>query len=320
VLLGKTEIQVSPVGLGCWQFSKGRGLAGRYWRPIPQPVIQEIVDASLAEGVDWFDTAEMYGNGASEEALSSALVAAGVPPGDVVIATKWSPFFRRASHIERSIGDRLARLRPFPIDLHQIHQHAPGASIERQMEAMANLVQSGAVRSVGVSNFGERAMRRAHAALVRRGIPLATNQVRYNLLDRKIEANGVRDAARELGVTVIAYSPLAQGLLSGKFHADPALTRKVGGVRARLPAFRPAGLERTRPVIAELEAVARRHDGTPAQVAIAWLVHPLGGGAVAIPGASSREQARENARAARLELTEDEVERLGAIARRKGKR
>jgi aryl-alcohol dehydrogenase-like predicted oxidoreductase len=315
VPLGPTGIRLSPIGLGCWQFSKGRGLGGRYWPSIEQAVIDGIVDTSLAEGIDWFDTAELYGNGASEEALASALRAAGRAPGSVVIATKWFPFLRRASHIKRSIGERIERLRPFPIDLHQIHQRVPGAPVTAQMNAMADLVEAGRIRSVGVSNFGARAMRKAHAALARRGVPLAANQVRYNLLDRRIERNGVAAAARELGVTIIAYSPLAQGLLSGKFHAEPGLVRRLGGVRSRLPAFRAGALERIRPLIDELSAIARRHEGTAAQVALAWLIHPQGGGAVAIPGASGVEQARENARALYLALEDAEVARLGEVSR-----
>jgi len=312
--LGTTDVRVSPIGLGCWQFSQGGNVVGRYWPSIDQAAVHGIVAASLEEGVSWFDTAEIYGAGASEEALSRALTAAGRGPGDVVIATKWSPLLRRASHLKRSAADRVRHLAPFPIDIHQVHQHMPLSSVRGQMDGMADLVEAGTVRCVGVSNFGERHMRRAHDVLARRGIPLAANQVRYSLLDRRIERNGVLDAARELGVTIIAYSPLAQGLLSGKFHEDPTLVRRAGGVRSRLRAFRDAGLARSAPVIAELAAIAGRHDATRAQIALAWLIRSRGDAVVAIPGARSVEQARQNARAVRIPLTADEITRLDAVS------
>lgn len=311
--LGTTDVRVSPIGLGCWQFSQGGNVVGRYWPSIDSAAVRGIVAASLEEGVTWFDTAEIYGAGASEEALSGALTAAGRGPGDVVIATKWSPLLRRASHLTRSAADRARHLAPFPIDLHQVHQHMPLSSVRRQMEGMADLVEAGTIRCVGVSNFGERHMRKAHDALSRRGIPLAANQVRYSLLDRRIERNGVLDAARELGVTIIAYSPLAQGLLSGKFHDDPSLVRRAG-VRSRMRPFRDAGLARSAPVIAELAGIAERLGATRAQVALAWATRSRGDAVVAIPGARSVEQARQNARAARIPLTADEIARLDAVS------
>lgn len=308
--LGLTETRVSPLGLGCWQFSQGQGIAGRFWDPIDQATIDGIVQAALDEGLSWFDTAELYGRGASEAALSTALEAAGRPPEGIVVATKWSPFLRRASHIKRSVSERTRNLAPYPITLHQVHQRMPLSSIERQMNAMADLVEDGTIRSVGISNFGAGDMRRAHSALARRGIPLASNQVRYNLLDRRIERNGVLDTARELGVTIIAYSPLAQGLLSGRFHDDPELVQRTGGVRKRMRAFRPSGLERSRPVAIALTEIGERRGRTPAQVALNWLVFSRGDGVVAIPGATRAEQARENAGALRFRLTDEEIARL----------
>src|SRR5512136_878742 len=268
--LGRTDIEVTPVGLGCWQFSGGRGVAGRYWEALPQQRVNEVVAVSLERGINWFDTAEMYGGGASERALAAALEAAGRTNGGVVVATKWSPFFRVAGSIKATIGTRLSCLAPFCIDLHQVHQPFGFSSVEAEMAAMAELVGQKRIRAVGVSNFNQARMRRAYAALAASGIPLASNQVRYSLLDRRIESNGTLAAAKTLDVTIIAYSPLAQGLLTGRYHENPKYIGQRPGPRKWMPAFRPKGLERSRPLIDELRMIGAAHGANPAQVALAW--------------------------------------------------
>lgn len=313
--LGRSPIAVSPVGLGCWQFSEGAGLGGSYWPALPARTETAIVAASLEGGVTWFDTAEMYGAGHSEAALARALTACGKRPGDVVVATKWFPAFRTAASIRATVGERLARLAPFGIDLHQIHQPIAFASVAAQMHAMADLVDAGRIRTVGVSNFSARRMRAAHQALARRGHPLVANQVRYSLLHRRIEANGVLETAKALGITIIAYSPLAQGVLSGKFHRDPDLIRRRSGPRKWLADFRRRGLERSRPLVQALEAIAAAHGATPSQVSLAWLLARHGASVVVIPGATTPEQAGENAAAMDLRLTDTEVGRLDELSR-----
>jgi aryl-alcohol dehydrogenase-like predicted oxidoreductase len=313
--LGRTGIEISPIGLGCWQFSEGRGLAGGFWEALPAAVVNDIVQASLDHGVDWFDTAEAYGHGRSEAALARALHVAGKRNGDVVIATKWIPFLRRARSILRTFPERVRYLDGFAIDLHQVHHPFALSSIAAQMNAMADLVEAGRIRAVGVSNFSAAQMRVAQAALQARGISLASNQIRYSLLDRSCERNGVLAAARELGVTLIAYSPLAQGLLSGKFHADPALVRARHGPRKWMRAFRRAGLARSQPLVGELRSIARGQGATPSQVALAWLTSFHGEAVVAIPGATRSAQAEENARAMSLTLTPAEMSRLDAVSR-----
>ena len=312
--LGRSSISISPVGLGCWQFSEGAGLGGSYWPTLPARTENAIVEASLAGGVTWFDTAEMYGAGHSEAALARALMACGKRPGDVVVATKWFPAFRTAASIRSTVGERLARLAPFGIDLHQIHQPFAFASVAAQMLAMGDLVDAGRVRTVGVSNFSERRMRAAHAALAARGHPLVANQVRYSLLHRRIETNGVLAAAQDLGITIIAYSPLAQGVLSGKFHRDPGLIRERSGPRKWLGDFRHRGMERSRPVVEALEGIAAASGATPSQVALAWLLARNGGAVVVIPGATTPEQARENAAAMDLPLAPRDAQRLDDLS------
>lgn len=313
VKLGPFE--VTPIGLGCWQFSGGKGMAGGFWPALPQEEVNAIVRASLDGGVRWFDTAEAYGAGRSEAALARALRATGKAPGDVVVATKWFPFLRTASSIGRTIGDRLRHLDGFPIDLYQIHSPLGSLATHRsKLNAMARLVNEGRVRAVGISNFGARATRKAYAVLAKHGLPLASNQVRYSLLDRRIERNGVLDTARELGVTIIAYSPLAQGLLTGKFHDDPELAKRKGGPRRYMSAFRQRGLDRSAPVIEELRRIGAEHHATPAQIALRWVIQRHGDLVVAIPGATKVSHAVENAAALGMKLTEEELERLDTVS------
>lgn len=314
--LGCTDVEISSIGLGCWQFSEGAGLAGSFWPVLPQDQVNEIVARSLAGGITWFDTAEAYGNGRSEQALAHALTQAGKKPGEVLIATKWMPLFRTAASIRANIGERLARLSPFPIDLYQVHNPWGLSSVEAEMNAFADLICAGQIRFAGVSNFNERQMRRAHAALKARGLPLVSNQVKYNLLDRRIERNGVLSAAKELGITIIAYSPLEQGILSGKFHRDPSLLAKVRGSRRFMPAFRKSRLPRTQPLIDELERIAKAHGASCTEVALAWLVSLHGDTVVAIPGASKVSHAEENAAAMRLSLARAELDRLDDVSRK----
>jgi len=314
--LGKTDLRISPIGLGCWQFSSGQGLVGKYWPALPVETVRAIVRASLENGVNWFDTAEAYGGGASEEALSGALKALGTKPGEAVIATKWMPFFRRASSITGTIDERLRRLGGFPIDLYQIHQAYGALSSHKELMArLADLVEQKKIRTAGISNFNARQMRAAHAELAKRGIPLVSNQVQYSLLDRRIERSGVMDAAKELGITIIAFSPLAQGLLSGKFHLDPAALANLKRPRKLLPSFRPAGLQKSRPLILALNAIAERHQATIPQVALAWLLAFHGNTVVAIPGASSEKQAIANAGAMKIQLTQDELREIDELSR-----
>jgi aryl-alcohol dehydrogenase-like predicted oxidoreductase len=313
--LGKTDIEVTPVGLGCWQFSAGQNLAGKYWEAIPQPVVDQVVEASLAGGINWFDTAEMYGNGASERALATALRHAGKRNGEVVVATKWSPIFRTAGSIRSTIRQRLECLTPFAIDLHQVHNPFGFSSVEAEIRAMADLVAEKNIRAVGVSNFGMSRMRRAHAALARYGLELASNQVKYSLLDRRVESNGTLEAAKELDVTIIAYSPLAQGLLTGKYHRHPEYVRTRPGPRKWMGRFRAQGLERSRSLIEELGKIAQAHGATAGQVALAWLCQFHQNRVVVIPGASRVDQAVENRGALDLTLSPYELEKLDQLSR-----
>ncbi|MGA2502636.1 MAG: aldo/keto reductase [Anaerolineales bacterium] len=305
--LGKTDILVSPIGLGVMEMAGGGGLIGRMFPVISQENKNAIIKAALDGGINWFDTAEMYGAGMSEQSLATGLQAAGKADGDVIITTKWQPFLRTAGNIPHSINERLHFLNGYSIGNYMVHQPYSFSSPEAEMNAMADLVEAGKIRSVGVSNFNPARMRRAHAALAKRGLPLAVNQMRYSLLSREIETNGVLDTARELGVTIIAYTPVARGLLTGKYHKDPALLERMSGWRK---ASMKRNLERTRPLINTMEEIASTHGATVAQVALNWLINFKGEIVVTIPGATKVRQAEENAGAMKFRLTDDEIKWL----------
>ncbi len=301
--LGNSDLMVTPIGLGCWQFSNFRG----FWKSPPQEEINRIIKTALEGGINWFDTAELYGRGESERALAIALCKADYNNKDAIIATKWMPFFRTSGNIARTIDDRISCLSPCNIDLYQIHMPYSFSSIEAQMDAMAALVKQGKIRYVGVSNFSARQMRRAHAALARHGLPLASNQIMYNLAHREPDTNGVFETARELNVSIIAYSPVAQGLLSGKFHDNPELIQKLPFIRRNRIARQ---VEKSRNLINKLKTIAGGHNCSLTEVALNWLVNFHGELVVAIPGATKVDHVRHNVDALTLQLTPQEMTEL----------
>jgi aryl-alcohol dehydrogenase-like predicted oxidoreductase len=180
------------------------------------------------------------------------------------------------------------------------------------MDAMADLVADGKIRSVGVSNFNVDQMQRAQATLEKRGLPLAVNQVQYSLLNRNIESNGLLDAAKSMNVTIVAWSPLGSGILSGNFHRNPELLdRTPVGRRFRLR----RQIDRTAPLIEAQQEIAEKHDATPAQVALNWLLNVHGDTVVAIPGASKVTQAVQNAGAMNFKLTDEEMACLDTLSK-----
>lgn len=304
--LGKSDLQVPRIGVGVMTWGDPSGLAR--WTPAKLAYggahgvdeEQRALEASLAAGVTLFDTAEMYSGGASEQRLGE--LARGK---DVVLATKFPPsLFSRAESLPRELDASLARLGRSSVDLYQHHFPSSRIPIAKLMELMADAVEAGKVRAVGVSNYSAEQMRTAHAALAKRGIPLASNQVEYSLLHRQPEVNGVLDACRELGVTLIAYQPLASGALTGKYAAGT----RPSGLRRFLPHFRRQGLESVEPVVKLLREIGQRYDKSPAQVALRWLIeneHVL-----PIPGAKNGKQAADNAGALSFSLTPAEIAAL----------
>lgn len=257
-------------------------------------------EVSVAAGVTLFDTAPLYSGGASERRLGE--LARGHA---VVLATKFPPSpFARTESLPKALDASLARLGRNTVELYQHHFPSPWVSIPHLMELMADAVEAGKVKAVGVSNYSAEQMRLAHAALAQRGLPLASNQVEYSLLHRQPEVNGVLDACRELGVTLIAYQPLASGALTGKYGAEIRPT----GLRRFLGSFRGQGLEALAPVIALLREIGGRYAKSPAQVALRWLLENEN--VLPIPGAKNGHQAADNADALSFCLTTAEIEAL----------
>jgi aryl-alcohol dehydrogenase-like predicted oxidoreductase len=243
----------------------------------------------------------MYSGGASERRLGE--LAHGK---DVLIATKFPGGFSfKAEDLPKELDANLARLGRDSIDLYQHHFPAKGVSIPKLMDQLADTVAAGKVKTVGVSNYSAEQMREAHAALAKRGIPLASNQVEYSLLHRQPETDGVLDACHELGVTLIAYSPLAGGRLTGKYSAK---NRASGLFRRILPQYNRKALDAIQPVIKLLREIGDRYSKTPSQVALRWLIeNPI---VLPIPGAKNSQQAIENVGALSFSLTLEEVEVL----------
>ena len=304
IALGSTDVTISPLGIGAWAW--GDRFTWDYGRGYADADVQAAFEASLAAGINFFDTAEVYGFGRSERLLGQFVRAAGQP---VVIATKFAPAPWRLwrGSLLRALRGSLRRLDVPRADLYQIHWPAQ-VSIETWMEALADAIEAGLTRAVGVSNYDLPQMQRAQAALARRGVALASNQVEYSLLHREPERNGVLNACRELGVALIAYSPLAMGMLTGKYTPDnPPPTR-----RGRL--WSRERLARIQPLIALLRQIGEKHGGkTPAQVALNWTICK---GAVPIPGAKNAQQAQENVGALGWSLTADEVAVLDEVSDR----
>jgi aryl-alcohol dehydrogenase-like predicted oxidoreductase len=306
ISIGKTDLNVPPLGLGTWQWGD-QGM-WQYGAGYSQNDVEAAYRESRAAGITFFDTAEIYGRGLSEKILGPLVQA---ERNAVTVATKFAPWPYRltASTLPKALDASLGRLGLAQVDLYQIHwPWGAMISIERLMDAMADQVERGKVRTVGVSNYTASHMRRAHAALAKRGISLASNQVHYSLLHRKPEQNGVLAACRELNVRLIAYSPLEKGALTGKYHQGVT----VSGARKGTRHFRPAALQASAPLIDVMTKIGEAHGGkTPAQVSLNWLIHQ---GALPIPGAKNASQAASNAGALGWSLTDEEFEQITQAA------
>jgi aryl-alcohol dehydrogenase-like predicted oxidoreductase len=232
--------------------------------------------------------------------------------GEVVIETKWLPILRFARNIPKTIDNRLHALGGYNIDVYLIHQPWSFSSPEAEMDAMADLIEAGKIRSGGVSNFDAEQMRRAHAELQKRGLPLAVDQMEYSLVNRKIESNGVLETAKELGITIVAYTPLGYGLLTGKYHRDPSLLEGAAPFRRSMLKEK---LTPTRPLVEALEKIGKKYDATPGQVALNWVIHNQGESVVAIPGATKVRHVEESAGAMKFKLTDDELAQLDELSK-----
>lgn len=308
--LGSSDLMLSPIGLGCLQFSRGHGISGIMWPSLSREEINAIVDASVKSGINWFDTAELYGWGESERSLAGSLADLNISKNEVVVATKWWPVLRTSGSLISTIDKRLSALNTEVIDLYQIHNPFSFSSISSQMKQMAKLVEQGKVKYVGVSNFSAKSMRKAHKELRQYGLKLVSNQVNYSLLKRQIERNGILDSAKELGISLIAYSPLGRGILTAKFHDNPELISKRHILRRYYASLNNAKLKKSTQVVHVLKKIAEKYDVTPSQAALNWVVNAHGDIILAIPGATKLTQAQDNADSMKFELSEDEILQL----------
>ena len=300
-LSSTTGKQISKIGLGTWQFgSREWGYGDRY----ATEVAHAIVERALELGVTLFDTAEVYGYGRSERILGQAL---GDKRESVFLATKIFPVLPVAPVVEQRAVASANRLGAHRLDLYQVHQSNPVVRDGTIMRGMRALQRVGLVGEVGVSNYSLARWRAAEDAL---GSPVLSNQVPYSLVARSPERD-LLPYASSRGRIVLAYSPLAQGLLSGRYQPG---SRPANRVRAANPLFLPDNLERAGELLGVLGEVAAAHSATEAQIALAWVIrHPA---VAAIPGASSVEQLERNAAAAEIDLTDDQYQALADAAAR----
>jgi aryl-alcohol dehydrogenase-like predicted oxidoreductase len=303
--LGQTDLRVSPLGLGVWQW--GDTMMWGYGKAYGDADLKPVYEATLTAGINFIDTAEMYGRGRSERVVGQFMRETNTRD-QVILATKFMPLPWRLSpgRLVHALRESLNRLGLSQVDLYQVHFPMPPLAVETWANALADAVEAGLTRAVGVSNYNVGQTMRTHAILMKRGIPLASNQVEYSLLNRKPETSGLVEVCRDLGVTIIAYSPIAKGMLTGKYTPDNLPT----GMRARM--YNREYLGKIQPLIELLKEIGQAHEGkTPSQVSLNWLICK---GALPIPGAKNLRQAQENFGALGWRLSEDEVQALEKVS------
>jgi aryl-alcohol dehydrogenase-like predicted oxidoreductase len=290
------------MGLGAWQW--GDRVVWQFEHGYGVEDVRQVFQTSIHEGIRFIDTAELYGNGVSERLLGEFLKETDQP---VLIASKFFPWpwrFRKASLLNALKGS-LARISVESIDLYQIHWASPVMSTESLMEGLVECIKSGLTRTVGVSNFGQSRMLAAYSALARHNVPLASNQVHYSLLSRAVEKNGTLARCKELGIRLIAYSPIEKGLLSGKYSAENPPPGSRAGMYANM-------LPKVGMLLKLMTEIGQDHGGkSNVQVALNWVMCK---GALPIPGAKNAKQAEENAGALGWKLKEEEIARLDEMS------
>ena len=259
----------APIGVGCWAWGdKSTWGMGGYDSTLTEATIAEAFEASVEAGVTLFDTAEVYGGGESERIIGRLLASSGVDRDRLVLATKFMPSPWKLGvkgAVRSALEASLDRLGVDRVDLYQIHGPVSLRSHRALADALAAVVHAGLASAVGVSNYSVREMEAIHGELAQRGVALASNQIEYSILRRRPENVGLIAACQRLGVVPLAYSPIAQGRLTGKYTAaNPPPGRRN---------FSSHPMEKIDPVVDELRAIGDRHEGrTPSQVALRWLV------------------------------------------------
>jgi aryl-alcohol dehydrogenase-like predicted oxidoreductase len=291
------------MGIGTWAW--GDRIFWGYGKGYGEDELLDAFHACVKGGIRIFDTAEVYGSGQSEIFLGKFLKTSDIP---VKIATKFMPFpWRlRKSSLRKFLNASLKRLDKKSIDLYQIHYPYPPMPIEFWMDAMVEVKQAGLIQNVGVSNCDLSQMLRARDALGKEDTELISNQVEYSLLNRKIEKNGLLEECQRSGIKLIAYSPMAMGVLSGKYTSDHPLK----GIRSNK--YPRSFLGKIQPLIDLMKRIGIEHQGkTPAQVSLNWVI---GKGALPIPGAKTVNQASQNLGALGWHLSNEEMQLLDEMS------
>jgi aryl-alcohol dehydrogenase-like predicted oxidoreductase len=307
--LGKNNLEVSAIGLGCM------GMSFSYGPPKDKQEMTALLRAAFERGVTFFDTAEVYGPFTNEELIGEALAPF---HGKVVIATKFgfdlsggnnrpgaAGVNSRPEHIKQAVEGSLKRLGVESIDLLYQHRVDPSVPIEDVADTVKELIQAGKVKHFGLSEAGVQTIRRAHAIQ-----PVTALQSEYSLWWRKPEKE-VLPALEELGIGLVAYSPLGKGFLTGKI--DEKAKFDSSDFRSTLPRFTPEALKANQTLIGLLGGIAKRKNATPAQIALAWLLAQKPW-IVPIPGTTKLNRLDENIGAASIQLTPEDLRKIDAAA------
>lgn len=328
--LGKSGIEVPAIGTGtaAWGFPM-MGYGKAYSK-------QDLFDAYtylLDKGLNWFDTSENYANGESERLLGEFRERDG---RDIIVATKWDRT-KDPGNLFSSLDGSLARLRADNVDLLQLHYPPKrGITVETMMDAMAEAVKRGKAKAIGVSNFNAELMKRACDRLAHHHLPLASNEVYYNVLERRAEFNGVWELCHKYDIALIAYSPMAQGALTGKFRSGDEGKRRLTAMQRMYFRFqqldlfreradaesllsrlwrtpRASNLKKLEPLFVKLDEIAGKYNASIPQVVLNALL-AADPRVLPIPGVKNLKQARDNAGALAFDITKEEYGQIIAAA------
>jgi Predicted oxidoreductases (related to aryl-alcohol dehydrogenases) len=300
IKLGRTDIKVSVIGLGCWQF----GDENWGWNvEIDERKAIEIIRKGYELGINFFDTAEIYGNGVSEIILGKAVKDF---REEIIIATKFSPRHARYKDIIKACNKSLERLNTKYIDLYQMHWPNHYVPLKETAEALDFLYKEGKIRVVGVSNFPIPLIKELKKNL--KYAELVSNQLHYNLIERTIEKEIMPYCLRN-NITIIAFSPLEQGLLTGKYNSKNIPSDNI---RRNNVFFKKENIEKIEELIRNLEEIAKKYNRSIAQIALNWIIrHP---NTIAIPGAKNLGQLIDNISSSEFDLTEEDFLKLTEVS------
>ncbi|KAF2302234.1 hypothetical protein GH714_033828 [Hevea brasiliensis] len=315
VKLGGSDLRVTRLGIGAWSWGDNSYWNNFEWDDRKMKDAKSAFETSVDCGITFFDTAEVYGSMLSLGAVKSETLLGRFikerketdPELEVAIATKFAalPWRLGRQSVLTALKDSICRLGVSSVELYQLHW--PGIwGNEGYLDGLGDAVEQGLVKAVGVSNYSESRLRDAYERLKKRGIPLASNQVNYSLIYRAPEENGVKAACDELGITLIAYSPIAQGALTGKYTPENLPT----GPRSRI--YTPEFLIKLQHLLNRIKEIGENYNKTPTQVALNWLIAQEN--VVPIPGAKTAEQAKEFVGALGWRLTSEEINELRSMA------